>query len=114
MSDARDKATALEAEQLIKNHSINGQDGFVNGFMTSAQYGTLGGDVNKATALGIVEALRLKPFRLPSYAVADLPAASSHTGSLVYVPNGAAGSPIVAFSDGSSWLRVDTRVAVST
>ena len=49
---------------------------------------------------------------LPSYAVATLPAVE--TGTLIYVTNGAAGSPVVAFGDGSNWLRVDTRAAVST
>ena len=114
MSDDRDKASALVAEQLIKNHSVNGQDGFVTGFVTAAQYGSLGGDVNKATTLGIIEALRLLPLRLPVYAVADLPAASSHTGAAVYVSNGAAGNPIMAFSNGSNWMRCDTNTAVST
>ena len=49
---------------------------------------------------------------LPSFAVAALPAVE--TGTLIYVSNGAAGSPVVAFGDGSNWLRVDTRAAVST
>jgi len=49
---------------------------------------------------------------LPTYTVASLPAVE--TGTLIYVSNGAAGSPVVAFGDGSNWLRVDTRAAVSS
>ena len=44
---------------------------------------------------------------LPTYTAVE-------TGTLIYVSNGAAGSPVVAFGDGSNWLRVDTRAAVST
>lgn len=49
---------------------------------------------------------------LPTYTVATLP--TVETGTLIYVSNGAAGSPVVAFGDGSNWLRVDTRAAVSS
>lgn len=50
---------------------------------------------------------------LPTYTVAGLPAASTNARRLVYVSNGAAGSPVVAFSDGTNWLRCDTLAAVS-
>ena len=49
---------------------------------------------------------------LPTYTVASLP--TVETGTLIYVSNGAAGSPVVAFGDGSNWLGCDTRTAVST
>lgn len=48
-----------------------------------------------------------------TFTVAGLPAASANTGRMVYVSNGAAGLPILAFSDGTNWLRCDTRAAVS-
>lgn len=48
-----------------------------------------------------------------SYTVATVPAAAGATGGLIYVSNGAQGNPILAFSDGSSWLRVDTRGAIA-
>jgi len=51
--------------------------------------------------------------RLDSYAVAGLPAASAHTGKLVYVSNGAAGSPCLAYSNGSAWLRITLGAAVA-
>lgn len=50
---------------------------------------------------------------LPSYTVAGVPAAAGNTGKLIYVSNGAAGSPVVAFSNGTSWLRVDTLAAIA-
>ena len=53
------------------------------------------------------------PLQLATYAVAGLPDAGDHTGALVYVSNGAAGDPVVAFSDGTNWLRVDTKAAVA-
>jgi len=53
------------------------------------------------------------PARLPIYTIATAPAASAHTGSMIYVSNGAAGLPIVAFSDGAAWLRVDTRTVIA-
>ena len=49
---------------------------------------------------------------LPTYTVATLP--TVETGTLIYVSDGAAGNPVVAFGDGSNWLRCDTRAAVST
>ena len=49
---------------------------------------------------------------LPTFTVASLP--TVETGTLIYVSNGAAGNPVVAFGDGSNWLRCDTRAAVST
>jgi len=53
------------------------------------------------------------PVRLPSYTVATVPAAAANVGSMIYVSNGAAGLPIVAFSDGAAWLRVDTRGVIA-
>ena len=50
---------------------------------------------------------------LPSYTVAGVPAAAGNTGKLIYVSNGAAGAPVVAFSNGTNWLRVDTLAAVA-
>jgi hypothetical protein len=40
--------------------------------------------------------------------------ATVNAGNLVYVSNGASGNAVYAFSDGTSWLRVDTRVAVAS
>lgn len=53
------------------------------------------------------------PVGLPTYAVADVPTAGDYAGHAIYCSNGAAGSPILAFSDGTNWLRSDTGAAVS-
>ena len=51
---------------------------------------------------------------VPTYAVAGVPsAATSGAGALIYVSDGAAGSPILAFSDGTNWLRSDTGAAIA-
>lgn len=51
------------------------------------------------------------PVNLGTYTVATAPTAS--TGSVAYFSNGAAGSPVLAFYDGTNWLRVDTLAAIS-
>lgn len=50
---------------------------------------------------------------LPTYTVSGVPSASANARTLIYVSNGAAGSPVVAFSNGTSWLRCDTLAAIS-
>lgn len=50
---------------------------------------------------------------LPAYTVATAPSAASLAGTIVYVSDGAAGSPILAFSDGTDWLRSDTGAAIA-
>ena len=40
--------------------------------------------------------------------------ATVNKANMIYTDNGASGSAVYAFSDGSSWLRVDTRAAVNT
>tara|TARA_R110000868_G_scaffold119_4_gene1255 strand:+ start:12190 stop:12426 length:237 start_codon:yes stop_codon:yes gene_type:complete len=52
--------------------------------------------------------------QLPTYTVASAPsAAASGAGTQIFVSNGAAGSPVVAFSDGTNFLRVDTLAAIA-
>lgn len=51
--------------------------------------------------------------RLDSFTVATVPTASLHTGKMIYVSNGAAGSPCLAYSNGTAWLRVLLGVAVA-
>ena len=51
--------------------------------------------------------------QVPTYAVATAPAATSIAGTVIFVSDGAAGSPILAFSDGTDWLRSDTGAAIS-
>ena len=40
--------------------------------------------------------------------------ATANKTVMIYTDNGASGSAVYAFSDGSNWLRVDTRAAVAT
>lgn len=46
-----------------------------------------------------------------TYTVATVPAVVE--GGIIYVSDGAAGSPILAYSDGTDWLRSDTGAAVA-
>ncbi len=64
---------------------------------------------SKAANALVDDAIRLDPFT-----VATLPPASAHTGKQVYVSNGNAGAPCLAYSNGTSWLRVLLGAAVST
>ena len=52
--------------------------------------------------------------KVPTYTVTSAPsAASAGAGTVIYVSNGAAGSAILAFSDGTDWLRSDTGAAIA-
>lgn len=46
------------------------------------------------------------------FTVATLPPAAA--GGIIYVSDGAAGTPVLAFSDGTTWLRSDTRGPVTS
>jgi len=52
--------------------------------------------------------------RLPTFTVAGLPAASTNARRVVYCSNGDAGSPCLAVSNGSNWLRIELGAAVAT
>jgi len=52
--------------------------------------------------------------KVPTYTVATAPSASdAGAGTLVYVSDGAAGSAILAFSNGTDWKRSDTGVTIA-
>jgi len=51
--------------------------------------------------------------QVPTYDVAGAPSAAGIAGSLIYVSDGAAGSAILAFSDGTDWKRSDTGATIS-
>lgn len=78
---------------------VTSTNGFV-GDITGDVVGDVTGDV-----VGLVQ--------VPTYTVLTAPAATSIAGSLIYVSDGAAGSAILAFSDGTDWLRSDTGAAIS-
>ena len=50
---------------------------------------------------------------LPTFTVANAPSAVNLAGTIIYVSNGAAGQPTLAFSNGTNWLRTDTRAVIS-
>ena len=52
------------------------------------------------------------PVNLGVFTVATAPTTAS-VGSVAYFTNGAAGSPVLAFYNGTNWLRCDTRAAIS-
>jgi hypothetical protein len=85
-------------------NSIAGFIGNITGNITGDLTGDVTGDVVGA-------------IRLPTYTVAGGTAAPSAAtagaGTMIYVSNGAAGDPVVAFSDGTDWLRVDTLAAIT-
>lgn len=52
--------------------------------------------------------------KVPTYTVATAPSASTAgAGTVIYVSNGAAGSAILAFSDGTNWKRSDTGATIA-
>lgn len=75
----------------MANTNFSGPVVSTNGFI-----GAITGDVTGA-------------IKVPTYTVAGAPSASTAgAGTVIYVSNGAAGSPILAFSDGTNWKRSDT------
>jgi len=56
---------------------------------------------------------RCSLMQFEKYTVATAPQADEHEGAQIYVENGAAGSPVMAFSDGTNWLRCDTKAAIA-
>jgi len=68
---------------------------------------TFSGEVNSTN--GFVGAIKV-----PTYTVASAPSASAAgAGTVIYVSNGAAGSAILAFSDGTDWKRSDTGATIA-
>ena len=51
--------------------------------------------------------------QVPTYTVATAPAATDLDGTVIYVSDGAAGSPILAFSNGTDWKRSDTGATIA-
>jgi len=58
-------------------------------------------------------ALKTDVFQTGTYTVATVPAAATYVGGVIYVSNGAAGQPVLAFSNGTNWLRCDTLATIA-
>lgn len=54
------------------------------------------------------------PAQLNAVTVANAPPAAEYLGCILYVSNGAAGAPILAFSDGTNWKRSDTGATIAS
>ncbi len=73
-------------------------------------YGAEGSAIMR-TAFGMVE--QGDGVQFASFSVVTLPAASQNIRRLVWVTDGADGSPCLAVSDGTDWLRIDPGSPVS-
>ena len=76
---------------------------------------TFSGPVNSTNGfIGAITGDVVGAIQLPTFTVATAPSAvTAGAGTMIFVSNGAAGSPVVAFSDGTDFLRVDTRAAIA-
>jgi len=76
---------------------------------------TFSGPVNSTAGfVGDVTGDVVGGIRVPTFTVASAPsAATAGAGTVIYVSNGAAGSPVLAFSNGTNFLRVDTLATIS-
>lgn len=81
--------------------------------MTTEIYASVGEAAGALEAFSISDTMVAvdRPLVLPSYTVATLP--DPVAGSVIYVSDGAEGAAILAFSDGTGWLRSDTGAAVA-
>ena len=50
---------------------------------------------------------------LPVFTVATAPAAASCLGQVIYVSDGDTGSPCIAVSNGTNWLRIALGTAIA-
>ena len=87
---------------------VTSLNGFIGGANVNAsgtqQGGSVAWSVTNATTLTIATGTRAGEELL----------ATANEGVMVYTTNGATGNAVYAFSDGTNWLRMDTRVAVAT
>lgn len=118
----RAEAAKVEVEQImLYGAAVSGVEAIsAVPDLTTVPSGQLSGLRRLAStlAISIVRLARngtsVFPARLPSYNVAGVPDAASFPGALIFVTNGASGSATVAFSDGTDWLRTDTRSPISS
>ena len=91
--------------------SLNGFEG--GSGTTTLDVLSVGGSATFDAGVTIVGAADIgTTLSLGSYSYSGLPGATGIAGATVYCTNGASGSPCIAFSDGTDWLRCDTLAAV--
>jgi len=87
---------------------VTSLNGFIGGANVNAsdtqQGGTVAWSVSNDTTLTIATGTRAGETLL----------ATANEGVMVYTEDGATGNAVYAFSDGTNWLRMDTRAAVAT
>ena len=98
----------------MANTTFSGPVRSENGFQTVTKNATTGA-VTATSTFGddttITGTMTQAISVVGTYTVATVPDAVA--GGIIYVSDGAAGSPILAFSDGTDWLRSDTGAAVA-
>jgi len=119
----RSEAAKVEIEQVVRYGAKVGATPVISALFSEPQP-----EAEKIAALlALVEAVAISivrlskngtskfPVQLPVYTVAEAASVSpaSYIGCAIYVSNGAAGQPVVAFSNGTNWLRVDTLAPIS-
>jgi len=86
---------------------VTSLNGFIGGANVNAsdtqQGGTVAWTVSNDTTLTIASGTRSGETLL----------ATANEGVMVYTGDGASGNSVYAFSDGTNWLRCDTRAAVA-
>jgi hypothetical protein len=86
---------------------VTSLQGFIGGANVNAsdtqQGGSVAWSVSNDTTLTIATGTRAGETLL----------ATANEGVMVYTSNGATGNSVYAFSDGTNWLRMDTRAAVA-
>lgn len=89
--------------------SINSAN-VLGGFNQAINLRTVDGYINQTGPV-----VAYKGLILPQpYTVATVPSAAANIGGLIFVSDGAAGAAVLAFSDGTNWLRSDTRAAIAS
>lgn len=93
----------------MANTTFTGPVRSQNGFQTITK-NAITGEVTTTSTFGDDTTIT-GTMTVGTFTVATLPDAVA--GGIIYVSDGAAGDAILAFSDGSDWLRSDTGAAVS-
>jgi hypothetical protein len=94
----------------------SGISGDITGDVTGNVTGNVTGDVTGNVTGGVTGDVTgdvTGAITLPSAAVAELPDATANEGMLVVCSDGAAGSPCLAYSNGTNWLQIALGSAVS-
>ena len=64
--------------------------------------------------MAVYEVLNVGILQLQVFTVATAPDATKYTGCWIYVTDGNAGSPGMAYSNGTNWLNPDDLAAIAT